>query len=205
VLVLAATGCMRDTPSPPTHLSDGSPARPPPVALAGVAGPSIATRVRVVRPSRDCASFTRRGSVAVERVDVHGTTVTYRGPEGRSLYGCDRGRTAAGSVDGRRWCGYAYGLLADSRLRDPRLSLGCRDADGEPIGFAWIQPANAAAYVVVSNAGYSAVYPVTGRLPVRVGTDDVDLEASGATFDVAEHARDGRRLRHYVLEAAVSG
>lgn len=170
-----------------------------------MSGPSIATRVRVVRSSRGCAGFTRRGSVAVERVDVHGTTVTYRGPEGRSLYGCDRGRTAADSVDDGRWCGYAYGLLADGRLRDPRLSLGCRDRDDKPIGFAWIQPANTAAYVVVSNAGYSAVYPVTGGLPVRVGTDDVALEASRATFDVAEHATDGRRLRRYVLEAAVSG
>jgi hypothetical protein len=211
----AVAGCTRDAPPPPTRLSDGSSARPSRVALAGVDGPRIATRVRLVSlgeigPSTATAACIgsaarNHGGAAIERVDVHGTTVSYLGPEGRSLHGCDSGTTSTGSRHAERWCGRAFGLFTNGRLRDPRLSLGCRNAAGEPIGFAWIEPAAAAAYVVVSNAGYSAVYPVTGRLPVRVGSNDVDLESSHATFDVSEHARDGRRLRGYVLEAAVSG
>jgi hypothetical protein len=143
--------------------------------------------------------------VAVERVDVHGTTVTSPGAEGRSLHGCDSGAGSTADADGQRWCGRAFGLLTDGRLRDPRLSLGCRDADGDPVGFAWIQPESEAAYVVVSHADHSAMYPVVGGLPVRVGTDDVDVESSSATFDVSEHARGGRRLRRYELEAVVAG
>ena len=214
-LMLTAAACTRDPPSPPAHLSDGSAARPAPVALEGVDGPTVLTRVEVVQPGeaspRDptTACIGAAGApevVAIERVDVHGTTVTYSGPEGRSLYGCDMGAASgADPAEDGPWCGRAFGLLADGRLRDPRLSLGCRDAEGEPIGFAWIEPTADSAYVAVSSSGYSAVYPVARGLPVRVGTDDVDLETSSTTFDVTEHAGDGSRLRGYELEAAVSG
>ena len=214
-LLLIGAACTLDSPSPPAHLSDGSPARPPPVALNGVEGPSVLTRVRVVRPGEAVPgdpTTTCIGSagapetVAIERVDVYGTTVTYPGPERRSLHGCDAGAVSATDpTEDRPWCGRAFGLLVGGRLRDPRLSLGCRNAEGKPVGFAWIEPAAEAAYVAVSSSGYDAVYPVARRLPVRVGTDDIDLETSSATFDVTEHARDGSRLRRYELEAAVSG
>lgn len=143
--------------------------------------------------------------VVVERIDADGLTVTFRGAKGEPLYGCDSDDPSGGGTNGERWCGHAFGLLAAGRLRDPRLSLGCRGADGRPVGFAWVQPSADAAYVVVSRDGYRAVYPVAGGLPVRVGTEEVDIESSSATFDVTEHARDGRRLRVYELEAAVSG
>jgi hypothetical protein len=214
LVLLAVAGCTGDAPPPPTRLSDGSPARPPPVTLSGVDGPRIATRARVVPPGEakrhaaTAACIGSRGAVAdvaVERIDADGLTVTFRDPEGESLYGCDSDDRSGGGTNGERWCAHAFGLLAAGRLRDPRLSLGCRDTDGRPVGFAWVQPSADTAYVVVSRDGYSAVYPVAGGLPVRVGTENVDIESSSATFDVAEHARDGRRLRVYELEAAVSG
>jgi hypothetical protein len=213
LLAMAATGCTRDTPPPPTELADGSPARPPPVALGGVDGPVVATKARVVRlheaglkAAAACIGHADAlEDVAVERVDVYGTTVTSPGAEGRSLHGCDSGAASTTDAHGERWCGRAFGLLTGGRLRDPRLSLGCRDAEGDPVGFAWVQPATEAAYVIVSHADHSAMYPVAGGLPVRVGTDDVDVESSSATFDVSEHARDGRRLRRYELEAVVAG
>ena len=163
--------------------------------------------VRLVQRGPTTACIGSAGApetVAIERVDVYGTTVTYPGPEGRSLYGCDVGAvSAADPTEDGPWCGRAFGLLAGGRLRDPRLSLGCRSAEGKPIGFAWIEPAAEAAYVAVSSSGYGAVYPVARGLPVRVGTDDVDLETSITTFDVTEHAR--RRLALTPLRARGRG
>lgn len=209
-LVLLAAGCAHGSP-PPSSLSDGSPARPPPVPLAGIDGPTVATRVRLVRrgafeagtDAARCVGLSGPPAGAViERVDVRGVSVTYLGQGGRVAYACERGGRAL--ARDAPWCGRAFGKLEDGRLRDPRVSLSCREA-GEPLGFAWIQPVAAAAYVVVAHRGYHEVYPVVGDMPVRIATDDVDLEASRATFAVSEHTGDGRRIRDYYLEGAVSG
>ena len=73
------------------------------------------------------------------------------------------------------------------------------------VGFAWVQPSDAAAYVVVQQPGHAEVYAASGTTPVRVTTTDVDLASSHATFAISEHARDGSRLRSYDLEAQVAG
>jgi hypothetical protein len=103
------------------------------------------------------------------------------------------------------WCGRAFGRLVQGRLRDPRLSLACEDGDSDAVGYAWLQPDVEAAFVVVGHTGYSEAYRAAGAVPVRVRTDDVDVDSSTARFDVSEHTRGGRRLRAYELEAAVSG
>ena len=208
-----ATGCLHDSPPPPpTTLSDGSPARPPRVTLAGVNGPTVATRVRVIRPNaleagsaaaRCLGSSGRAEGPVVERIGVRGTTVTFLGRGRRAAYACER--AANGSTTVGPWCGHAFGRLVEGRLRDPRLGLSCRDDGGDPLAFAWVQPLSAAAYVVVAHRGYNEAYPVVGGLPVRIAGDDVDIAASRATFPVSEHTADGRRLRDYELEAAVSG
>lgn len=212
-LVCLATGCLHDSaPAPPTMLSDGSGARPPRVALDGVAGPTVATRVRAVRSNavedgsaaaRCLGSSGRSAGLVVERTDVHGASVTYLGPGRRAAYACDRAGNGSTAVE--PWCGRAFGRLEQGRLRDPRLDLICRDEDGEPLAFVWVQPRRAAAYVVVAHRGYNEVYPVVGAVPVRIAGDDVDIASSRATFAISEHAADGRRLRDYELEAAVSG
>jgi hypothetical protein len=180
--------------------------------LAGVEGPTVTTRIRVVvanaigpdtAAARCLDSSSTSENVVVERVDVRGASVTYLGPQRRSAHACESSGSASRAEAG--WCGRAFGMLAVGRLRDPRLSLSCRDDESEPVAFAWIQPGASAAYVVVDQAGYHEVYPVAGSVPVRVSTSDVDLATSRATFTVSEHTGDGRRLRDYELEAAVSG
>ena len=212
-LVCLATGCLHDSPpAPPTTLSDGSRARPARVALDGVDGPTVATRVRAVRSNaveagsaaaRCLRSSGRPVGLVIERTDVRGTSVTYLGPGRRAVYACDRAGNGSTTVE--PWCGRAFGRLESGRLRDPRLDLICRDEGGEPLAFAWVQPNSAAAYVVVAHPAHNEVYPVVGRVPVRIAGDDVDIASSRATFAISEHAADGRRLRDYELEAAVSG
>ena len=210
-LALLATACTADDPSPPKSLSDGSPARPPPVELQGVERPVLATRVRIaslsaLRPSSAtaaCAEPNRvANGVAVERIDVRGRSVTYVAANGRGAYACD---AVENSMRSESWCGRAFGRFVDGRLRDSRLSLGCEDQAGVPVAFAWVQPAAGGVYVAIAHDGYSEAYRVAGGLPVRVSTHDVDVATSSARFDVSEHGRDGERLRAYELEAVVSG
>jgi hypothetical protein len=199
-LTWLAAGCLHDSPPPPpTTLSDGTPARPPRVTLAGVKRTTVATRVRVVRPNA-----LEAGSAAARCLGSSGRAegpVVERGR--RAAYACER--AGKGSTTVEPWCGRAFGRLEDGRLRDPRLDLSCRDEHGEPLAFAWVQPRSAAAYVVVAHRGYNEAYPVVRGLPVRIAGDDVDIASSRATFAVSEHTADGRRLHDYELEAAVSG
>ena len=138
----------------------------------------------------------------VERVGVSGRSTTFLGPRRRTAHACDAS-TAGVEDDG--WCGHAFAQVESGRLRDPRLSLTCRASDGDPVGFAWIQPGAGTAYIVVQGSGYAEVYAAAGDAPVRVTTEEVELESSRATFSVSEHAKSGRRLRSYELEAQVAG
>jgi hypothetical protein len=139
----------------------------------------------------------------VTRIGVSGETVTLR--QQGALIGCDN---SAGSREGdRRWCGESFGRLYGGRLRDPRLDIaGCSTADGDPVAFAWVEPARNAHYVVVEQPGYDEVYEVGGDVPVRVASvNGIESEPLGATFQVSEHARDGALLRRYRLEARPAG
>jgi hypothetical protein len=214
VLILALiVGCQSEPQSAtPTTLADGSQARPHPVVLEGVEDPSVATHVRVTpldtaatgSTAAACiaAIGTPRGSAVVERVGVSGRSVTYVGHGRRTAHACD-----ASAGGGRRttWCGHAFGRFESGRLRDPRLTLSCRSTEGDPVGFAWIQPDAATRFVVVRHSGYAEVYTAAGDAPVRVTTQDADLTTSRATFAISEHARDGRRLRTHDLETQVAG
>jgi hypothetical protein len=63
-----------------------------------------------------------------------------------------------------------------------------------------------ARYVAVRQLGYTEVYPVRGRVPVRIAsTTGVDLESSRASFEISEHDARGQLLRAYELEASVAG
>lgn len=211
VALAIVVGCTGETSRPPATLIDESPARQSPVVLEGVAGPRVATRVRVAPASSVhglsagglCASVESASGPVVERTGVSGASVTFFDPGRRGVRACDV--TDLRRSGDERWCGVAFGRLAGSRLRDHRLTITCRDAKGEPVGFAWVQPRSAAAYVVVRQPGYAEVYAASGMAPVRVTTADVDLMSSRATFSISEHSENGSRLRSYELEAQVAG
>jgi hypothetical protein len=210
ICALPAAAC-RGGADTPTRLLDGEVAAAPSVHLEGVRGHVVQTGVRVVPdvlrsgdPAvRACLSQGSpgdgRGS-AVVRVGVTGQSVTFRTSKGRALVACDgtsRGETAS-------WCGRASGRLQHGRLGDPRLDLAC-GRPGKLLAFAWIEPGRRARYVVMRQRAYAEAYLVAAGLPVRVVTSDIDLERSKATFDVSEHASDGRRLRTFRIEAQVAG
>ena len=141
---------------------------------------------------------------SVERVGVSSESVTVRESSGRGVFGCDN--SLGPREEDRRWCGIAHGVLYSGHLRDPRLSIGCQTRAETPMGFVWVEPEPSATYVVVEQPGYAEVYAVAGELPVRVATTSgVEIEGSRASFDLREHAGDGRLLRAYRLEAAVAG
>lgn len=141
---------------------------------------------------------------SIERIGVSSESVTFRESSGRGVFGCDN--SLGPREEDRRWCGGAYGVLYSGHLRDPRLSIGCRTRDETPMGFVWVEPEPSATYVVVEQPGYAEIYEVAGGLPVRVATTTgVEIEGSRASFDLREHAADGRLLRAYRLEAAVAG
>jgi len=204
-------GCAKDSASAPSALVDGSPVRASPVALEGVGDPGALTRVRVVPAgSRDgramrssCVSHAAPSGPVVERTGVTGASVTFFHPGHRAVHACDGTDVSRTRAEG--WCAHAFGRLSGARLLDPRLTITCRDDDGDLVGFAWVQPSDAAAFVVVQIPGHAEIYPVVGMTPVRVTTTDVDVASSHASFAISEHARDGTRLRSYDLEAQVAG
>jgi len=134
---------------------------------------------------------------------VSGSSVTFFTPGRRGVHSCDA--TDLDRSGAERWCALAFGRVEGARLRDPRLTITCSDAEGEPVGFAWVEPSGRAAYVVVRQPGYAEVYATSGSVPVRVTSTDVDLTSSRATFSISEHAENGSRIRSYELEAQVAG
>jgi len=213
-VLAGASGCARED-SPPETLVDGSPAVEPPSQLEDVAGAAVVTAVRVVHANdveqgslaADClrgpARDVRPDRPLVERVGVHGVTVTLRDRDG--LHACD---DAPGPrVERRRWCGGAFGSLSNGRLLDPRLDIGgCHTEDGEPVAFMWVEPAPGTAFVAVQQPGYVEVYPVAGGLPVRISTvSGLEKDPLGATVELTEHDETGQLLRERTVQAVPAG
>ena len=203
-------GCTSESTPAPSALIDGSPVHPSSITFEGVERPLVATRVRVVpggsRGERllraSCVPHAAPSGPVVERIGVSGVSVTFFDPGHRGVHACDA--TDFDRSRAERWCAHAFGRFSRARSWDPRLTITCRDAGGEPVGFAWVEPSEAAAYVVARQLGYAEVYAAFGTTPVRVTTSDVDVVSSRATFAISEHTRDGGHLRSYELEAQVA-
>jgi len=214
VLLLALAACGGGD-SPP-QLVDGSAAASRPAELDALDGGVVLTRTEVrseVDLDQDeyeaCGGLADKGDrTVVERTGLNGSSLTIE--SGRLLFGCDKIPDPLTAEDpdlpyGGIWCASPNGRIGKGGLNDPRLSL-CPNTNDEYTAFAWVEPHPAAKWIVVSNAGTPEVYEVAGSLPVRVTTTDgVEPESSRASFDVEEYAADGRKLREYVLEAAVAG
>jgi hypothetical protein len=168
--------------------------------------PAIATKVDVTSAgaARSCLVSTDvRADAVVRRIGVSGISVTARSPSRRAVHGCD---STVARPDRGGWCGRAYGRLRDGRLTDPRLDLTCLSADGDPVAFVWVEPAEGTRFVAVRQPGFVEVYEVAGSLPVRVTTTpDLAREQSAATLEVSEHDRRGALLRAYSVTAHVAG
>jgi hypothetical protein len=93
--------------------------------------------------------------------------------------------------------------MRDGALVDPRLDVSCRDSNGRPIAFGWIEPTREASSITVLGAGGRELYPAAGRVPVRVTTTRVSFDA--AAVDVAQYAADGRELERRRMVLRVAG
>lgn len=213
--VIAATpGCSSGPGHPPGRLVDGTRWKAPPVRLEAPR-PQILTRVVAIDANQATAGTAageclrsarehRAGGKVVVRTGVRGISVTFRTASGRALIACDDDHAVRAAHSS--WCGRAYGRLDIGRLVDPRLDLaGCRTATGDPIAFAWFTPSPDTAYLAVRQKSYTEVYPVARSLPVRVTTDAIAPDRSGATFEISEHATSGALLRSSTLDARVAG
>jgi hypothetical protein len=144
-------------------------------------------------------------ALVVERIGVFAESLTFSDRARRHVYSCDGGVDPAGEWP-RPWCGTSVGRLVDGRLLDPRLDILCRDAEGRPLAYAWVEPIAGAHWVGVDQGSYTELYEVAAHLPVRIATTrHVDREASRATFEVTQYDLNGRELVSSRLEAAVAG
>ena len=212
--VIAVAGCSSESHRPPADLVDGTPAEEPAIGV-DASTPQILTNVALIR-GKDAVAGTAAGEClraargheatgpVVVRTGVSGVSVTFRTASGPALVACDASHAIR--ADAATWCGRAYGRLDGGRLLDPRLDLaGCRTATGDTIAFAWIVPLRATSYVAVRQSGYTEVYRVVGRLPVRVTTGAVAPDRSAATFEISEQSASGALLRSATVEARVAG
>jgi hypothetical protein len=72
------------------------------------------------------------------------------------------------------------------------------------VAFAWINPLPRTAWVVVDQPGFGEVYPVAGRLPVRLATAS-GIGFGQATFRYVEFDARGVVLARRRITPAVAG
>jgi hypothetical protein len=209
VLLVAVAGCDDDTR--PDRLLHGQAA----AEFRPVPG-SVVTQTRVLRAGflgrrlQLClgSNVTERvpaDTVVIERIGVFGESLTFLDRAGRYVHACDGGVDPAGERQGP-WCGGAVGLQFDGRLLDPRLDILCRDRQGRPLAYAWIEPGAGSQWIGVDQGSYTEMYEVAADLPVRIATTrGVDRQRSRATFEVTQYDAGGRELLRGEVEAAVAG
>jgi hypothetical protein len=210
VLVAAAAllaGCDSRDRGRPQRLLDGEPAQ----QFAPVEN-SVVTIGRVLEGTTLGGRFASckpddvpTDAIVVERIGVTGESLTFVSADGRTLYSCDGGSDAAHERK-PPWCGGSAGRLASGKLLDPRLDILCRDRDGKPVAYAWLEPGGGARWIGVDQGSYIELYEVLGDLPVRISSArGIDLQDSHATFAVTQYDETGNALLTGNLEARVTG
>jgi hypothetical protein len=157
-----------------------------------------------------CHSGLRFTSVAtdalvVERIGVFSQSLTFADRRRRTVYACDGGADRAGE---RRppWCSGSAGRLFEGHLLDPRLDVGCRDAKGRPLAYAWVEPVAGAHWIGVEQGSYTEMYEVLAGFPVRIATRrHIHLDRSSAEFELTQYDVHGHELVKATVEAAVAG
>lgn len=144
-------------------------------------------------------------ALVVERTGVDSESITFTEPSASGVYACDGGVDPAGERL-PPWCGTAFGERVDGRLLDPRLDVNCRDREGKPVAYLFVEPLARAHWIGVHQKGYIELYEVLARLPVRVATSTgISIDDAHARIDVAQFDAAGRLLVRGELEAAVAG
>ena len=88
----------------------------------------------------------------------------------------------------------------------PRLDILCRDRDGSPLAYAWVEPAGGTRWIGVDQGPYAELYEVLGAFPVRISSPrGIDREDSRATFAITQYDGAGNALFTGKLEARVAG
>ncbi len=206
--LVLASGCSHE--KPPKRLADG--------ALPGEFRPvrgSVLTQARTMRRttlgprfsscfSGDDAERFSGDTLVLERIGVDSQSLTFIGPRGDTVYGCDGGAEPTGER-AEPWCGSAAGRLFDGRLLDPRLDVLCLAPDGLPLAYAFVEPISSARWIGVDQGSYTEIYEVLAGLPVRVATTRHVQREGRATFVVTQYDREGQELTKQTLEAAVAG
>jgi len=202
-LVLAASAFA----SVPRHLIDGSNMPTLPKVLREQGSNFVMTRVRVVSTRRvrrlllACARDRRILSArnVVERIGVNGRSISFPTPD-FGLEGCDRNPRARAIQ--KPWCGGSAWILRKGRVSDARLDI-CTDRSWNPVvAFGWINALPRAKWIVVDQPGFREVYPVAGRLPVRVST--VTEIGSPTTFRTSQYDAQGVLLARKVVRASIA-
>jgi hypothetical protein len=205
ILALALVGCDED--GRPTHLRNGEMAaefKPVPGSVVSISrvlrGTTLGRRFLMCRSPSVPAD-----AVVVERIGVFGESLTFVDRRKSLLFACDGGFDAAGER-APPWCSGSAGRLFDGHLLDPRLDLGCRDRQGRPLAYVWVEPVAGAHWIGVDQGPYTEVYEALAGLPVRIATArNIDLRRSRATFAVTQYDVSGRELVQGEVEAGVAG
>ena len=205
IVTLALVACNED--GRPTHLRYGETAaefKPVPGSVVSIGravrGTTLGRRFERCRPHS-----VANDAFVVERIGVFGESLTFGDRRRSMLFACDGGFDPAGER-APPWCSGSAGRLFDGRLLDPRLDLGCRDGNGRPLAYIWVEPMAGAHWIGVDQGPYTEMYEVFGALPVRIATArQVDLTRSSATFAVTQYGEAGRELLQGKIEARVAG
>jgi hypothetical protein len=141
----------------------------------------------------------------VERIGVFDESLSFADKAGKTVYSCDGGTDPAGEQR-PPWCGRSVGRLVHGRLLDPRLDIVCRDPQGHPLAYAWVDPVAGAHWIGVDQGSYTELYEVLAGLPVRVASNrGIQFGRSRASFAVTQYDSSGKSLVKGALEAAVAG
>jgi hypothetical protein len=210
ILVVGAallSGCDENASGRPDRLLYGEAAQefapvPNSVLTIGrvVDGTTLGGRFERCRPDD-----VQRDATVVERIGVFGQSLTFMDADGRIVYACDGG---ADPTHERTppWCGASAGRLVGGKLLDPRLDVLCKDGSGDPLAYAWVEPASGAHWIGVDQGSYVEVYEALGHLPVRIASArEIDLGRAEATFAITQYDDHGDPLITGKLEARVAG
>ena len=204
VFAFVLVGC--DSDDRPDRLLHGERASEfSPVPGSVIAQGRVLPRSTLGRRLEGCRADAASNALVVERIGVFGESLTFRNSAGTAVYACDGGIDPAGE---RRlpWCGLAFGRLSRGRLLDPRLDILCEDRKHRRIAYAFVVPAAGVHWIGVDQGGYTELYEVLARLPVRVATERrIDTSRSSAVFEVTQYDTHGRELVRGDLEAFVAG